>query len=153
MQGMRDERITWMWTRTPMSRNCVDGVLLVEETVFALAWRLNSLPAVQELGLRVSVPLPEDEDCGYRMRYWDGSLVKREAWEVVEGIAAGLRAPAVQVWGDLCECCRDALSGELGSRKEELVGGDGAEARRFVARDTTPIWKMGRTRKHRGDWT
>ena len=139
-------------------------VLPVEETVFALAARVNEMMGLEEVGIEIEAPDEEEEQVnGYWVRYWDGSDVRREAWEVRSALVRRLRVNGKRVHvSGMCEGCREALEGELGVEVETFGAvevpvwgrkeGEGERGKRILARDTTPMWVDGGRKRERGGW-
>ena len=138
-------------------------VLPVEESVFALAAHVNTMMGLEEVGIEIEAPGEYEEQArGYWVRYWDGSDVRREAWEVRSALVRGLRVHGKRVHvSGMCEGCREALEREMGAEVESVGavevpvwgrGGDGGPGRRMLARDTTPMWVDGGRKRERGGW-
>lgn len=139
-------------------------VLPVEETVFALAAVVNEMVALEEVGVEIEMPGEyEEQERGYWVGYWDGSVVRREAWEVRSALVRGLRVHGKRVHVDgMCEGCRDALGREVGVEVETVgavevpVWGSKCEkverGKRMLARDTTPMWVERRGKREQGRW-
>lgn len=136
-------------------------VLPVEETVFALAAVINEMVALEDVQVEIEVPGEyEEQERGYWVGYWDGSFVRREAWEVRSALVRGLRVDGKKVRVDgMCEGCREALGREVGV-EVETVGAvevpvcerERGRGERMLARNTTPIWVEGRGKRGRGSW-
>ncbi|KAG6991258.1 switch 2 [Physcia stellaris] len=131
-------------------------VLPVEESVFALPAHVNTMMALEEVGVEIEALGEEEElERGYWVRYWDGSDVRREAREVRSALVRGLRVHGKRVHvGGMCGGCREALERELGVEVEAVgaveVGREGGG--RMLARDTTPVWADGVGKRERGGW-